>query len=267
MVIDFHMHSFDEKIAQRAIEKLEITSQMKAYTRGTTKEILDNMQTWGVDKGVILPVATKPTQQTVINNWAVEQMLSSDGRLYAFGSVHPDAEDVLSELERIKILGLKGVKIHHDYMNFCADDESYYFIFEKCAELKLPVLFHGGFDPLSPDLIHCTPKGAAKVFRAVPDLTLIVAHLGGMNMWDEVEEQLCGLKGNLYLDTAVIAGEISEEQLRRIIGKHGADRILFASDCPWHAPYMELEMIRKLNLPKEDEENILYKNALKILGN
>lgn len=265
MLIDFHMHAFDNKIAQRAIEKLENTAQMKAYTRGTVEEILDNMDSWGVDKGILLPIATKPSQQTIINDWSKTQQDSCEGRLYCFGSVHPDAEDVLEELSRIKSLGLHGIKFHHDYQGFFADDERYYFIFEECARLGLPVLFHGGFDPLSPDVIHCVPKACAKLFRAVKGLKLVVAHMGGMNLWDEVEEHLCGLDGELYFDTAVVCDAISSEQLRRIISKHGADRILFASDCPWHIPPMEYKMIKELRLSSDDEEKICYKNALRIL--
>lgn len=48
-------------------------------------------------------IATKPTQQTVVNNWAAS---IDDPTIYGFGSVHPDAPDALDELQRIKELGL-----------------------------------------------------------------------------------------------------------------------------------------------------------------
>ena len=66
-------------------------------------------------KHLILPVATKPSQQTNINNWAAE-IQGED--TYCCGSVHPDAEDVLDEIERIKSLGLCGVKLHPEYQLF-----------------------------------------------------------------------------------------------------------------------------------------------------
>lgn len=97
------------------MSKLTATSGMKPYTDGTVNGLLEIMNNSGVDKSVVLPIATKPSQQKIVNSWAKEIM--SD-KIYAFGSVHPDAEDALEELDRIKESGLYGVKLHPDYQNF-----------------------------------------------------------------------------------------------------------------------------------------------------
>ena len=137
-------------------------------------------------------------------------------------------------------------------------------IYEKCAELKLPVIFHAGFDVLSPDCIHCTPQMSAEVLGKFPDLTVILAHLGGNELWDDVEKYLVGK--NVYFDTAFIDGHISDEQLLRIIRSHGADKILLASDCPWHTPALEIRFVESLDLSEEEKELIYYKNAGRLLG-
>lgn len=266
MYIDFHTHAFVDAIAERAVDKLEkivieAGFSERAQTRGTVAQLLERMDEWGMDRAVVLPVATKPAQQTSINSWAAEIM--SD-RLYCFGTVHPAAEDVMEELERIKSLGLRGVKLHPDYQDFFADEERMFPIYEKCAELGLPVIFHAGFDVLSPDCIHCTPQMSARVLERVPSLTVILAHLGGNELWDDVEKYLVGK--NVYLDTAFIDGHISDEQLLRIIRSHGAEKILFASDCPWHPSSAEAEMLKRLPLTDEEMKLICCKNALRILG-
>ena len=99
MIIDFHTHAFSEKIVEKAMSKLTATSGMKPYTDGTVNGLLEIMNNSGVDKSVVLPIATKPSQQRIVNSWAKEIM--SD-KIYAFGSVHPDAEDALEELDIIK---------------------------------------------------------------------------------------------------------------------------------------------------------------------
>ena len=53
----------------------------------------------GVAISVVQSIATNPGQQTKVNNFAIE--MNRDERIVAFGSVHPDAPDVLEELERI----------------------------------------------------------------------------------------------------------------------------------------------------------------------
>lgn len=268
MYIDFHTHAFADPIAERAITKLEDIIMKSGYpdpqpavTRGTVAELLACLDEWEVDKAVILPIATKPSQQASINNWAKSIMSE---RLYCFGTVHPDAEDALEELERIKALGLRGVKLHPDYQGFFADEERVFPIYRKCAELGLPVIFHAGRDALSMDCIHCTPQMSARVLDAVPEMTLILAHLGGNDCWDDVEKYLVGR--NVYFDTAFIDGHISDEQAERIIKNHGSDRILFASDCPWHPSTAEIGLINRIDLTEEQRESIFSRNALRLLG-
>lgn len=269
MCIDFHAHAFTDTLAPRAIEKLDevlresgcAENYTPPATNGTAGDLLREMDDAGVQCSVILPIATKPSQQQTINNWAGSIM--SD-RLICFGTIHPDADDALEELVRIKKLGLKGVKLHPDEQFFVADEEKMFPVYEKCAELGLPVTLHAGFDASSPTKANCTPAMGANIIERVPDLTLIMAHLGGYGMWDDTEKYLAGK--NVYLDTAYIAGNISEEKAMRIIKKHGADRILFASDCPWHSPKEEMAFINSLDLTREERNMIFVKNAERILG-
>lgn len=268
MYIDFHTHAFADAIAERAVAKLENTIMTSGYpkpvppvTRGTVGELLQKLDEWGVDKGVLLPIATKPSQQRTINDWAASVQCD---KLYCFGTVHPDAEDALTELERVKSLGLRGIKLHPDYQGFFADEERIFPIYRKCAELGLPVILHAGLDALSMDCIHCTPQMSARVLDAVPEMTLILAHFGGNELWDDVEKYLVGR--NVYFDTAFIDGSISDEQALRIIKAHGADKILLASDCPWHPSSAEIGLINRLDLSDTEREMICSGNALKLLG-
>ena len=86
-----------------------------------------------------------------------------------------------------------------------------------------------------------------------------------MYRWDGVERLLAGKSGGIYFDVGFTAGEIGEKQLLRIIKKHGADRILLGSDCPWDDPENEINMIRRLPLSEEEKDMIFYKNALRLL--
>ncbi len=265
MYIDFHVHAFADKIAERAISQLVNNSAdfgLSPSTDGTVSDLRKMLTEKNISHAVLLPIATKPTQQRTINDWALSV---KDDFFYPFGTVHPLAEDRLEELERIKESGLYGIKFHPDYQNFFVDDNNMIPVYRRCAQLGLPVLIHAGVDPLSPELVHCTPQAAARVFEAVPEMTLILAHGGGMLLWDDVEKYLAGIKGNLFFDVSVIADYISHEQLSRIVKKHGADRILFGSDSPWSDPLKEINMIDKLELTDEEKDMIFYKNAMKLL--
>lgn len=260
-IIDFHVHTFADRIADRAISSLAENSGYPHYTDGTNADTIKKFKIWGTTHGVVLPIATKATQQRTINDWAAG---INEDHLIPFGSVYPFADNSLDELSYISSLGLKGIKLHPDYQDFFLDDERLLPLFKKCAELGLIVVLHMGFDCYSPDVRHATPTAAAKLIDNVPNLKLVLAHLGGFLHWDEVENTLVGKE--VYLDTAFIYDNISPKQATRIIVNHGADKILLASDCPWHRTIDELNLIMSLPISMEDKEKICYKNAEKLLN-
>ncbi len=255
--IDFHTHAFADKIAEKAIEKLVSVSHYEPYTNGTVSDLKKVLDEDGINKAVYLPIATKPSQQGIINDLSAQLNTES---FICFGSVHPDAEDALDELERIKLLGLKGVKLHPDYQGFMVDDEKLFPIYSKCAELGLIVVLHAGFDPLSPDLIHCPPKSSAKIAKLFPDLKIVLAHLGGMNCFEDVLEYVAGIE-NVWLDTAFLYNHIDNELLTKIIKKHGAQRILLASDMPWQRTIDAVNQINSLELSDEEKKFIFHRSA------
>lgn len=260
---DFHTHAFADSIAERAMSSLSDSSDMIPKTDGTLSGLRKLMAEKGIESAMILPIATKPSQQTTINNWAAEVM--GDG-IYCCGTVHPDAEDAVSEVERIKSLGLYGVKFHSEYQCFRPDDEKMFPIYQKISELGLIAVFHGGWDPYTKDEILATPQSFANICRTFPDMKVSAAHLGGMKLWDDVINHLAGKFENLYLDTGIVSPYIDDETLLEIIRKQGADKVLFASDCPWDDPENEIEKINRLPLTTEERELIFYRNAERLLG-
>lgn len=267
MLIDFHVHAFADEIAQKAVVALNGNSGFTCHTDGTVDSARRLLAEEGVDYGVILPIATKPTQQRKINDWASGIGSGSSAEsagIIPFGTVHPDAPDVEEELHRIKSLGLKGIKLHPDYQNTFLFDDKMRVIYRSCAELGLITVFHMGHDPVSPYVRHAMPCHLAEVNDAFPDLKAVGAHLGGMYAWEEVARYLCGRR-NIWLDTSFLAGYISPELMTHIIKKHTAERILFASDCPWHTPKQERGFIETLPLTEREKELIYQKNASDLL--
>ncbi|MCD8095493.1 MAG: amidohydrolase family protein [Ruminococcus sp.] len=263
MIIDFHTHAFNPKIAQRAMETLTQKSGLEPYTDGTLNSLVNRMDEWGVNVSVMLSIATKPTQQTVINDWAA-QVDKSNERIIAFGSVHPNAADCLDEVLRIKRLGLHGIKLHPDFQGFMADDPSLDELYDLLEQIGLPLILHSGFDFSSPNLLHCTPFRAANLIKKHPKLKAIFAHLGANYCWEEVLELLAGADGEVYFDTAYTL-DCPDELMAEIIRRHGADRILLGSDCPWESTQKIIEKLLRLDLTDDELEKILGKNAEQLL--
>lgn len=263
MLIDFHTHAYHPKIANTAVKNLAFAAgNITPMTDGTVEGLRRHtLEECGADMAVILHIATNPAQMQKTNDFAAA--VSGDG-IVCFGSVHPDAPDALEELSRIKELGLPGVKFHPDYQHFYVDEPRMFPIYERIAELGLMTTFHSGVDIEFFDPVHCTPERLSKALPYFQGATVIAAHMGGFEMYNDVEKYLVGK--NVYFDTAVCGGILPRGQAKRIIEAHGADRVLFGSDMPWSSTKTQAKYIDCIEISDEDKEKIKYRNALRLLG-
>ena len=267
MVIDFHTHIFPEKIAARTIEKLEHIASVKAFTDGREESLLRSMEKAGVDVSIVLPVVTRPEQFDSINQFAAELNEKYRGqrrRLLSFGGLHPHTKDYRSRLRAVKELGLPGIKLHPDYQDTYMDDIRYMRILDYASELGLISVVHAGVDIGYPNHVRCTPERIRRVLDEVSPQKLVLAHYGSFSLWEEVEELLAG--ADVYLDTAYTFGFIEDEVFLRILKKHGAHKILFATDSPWSGQTESLSHLEKLPLRQGELEQILGRNAEKLLN-
>lgn len=264
MIIDFHTHAFPDKLAPKALPVLAARVGYAPYGSGTVSDLIQKMDRDGIDKSVVCNIATNPKQQSNVNNFAIEAMEAHRDRLICLGSVHPDSDCIAEELARLKSAGIPGIKIHPDYMETAIDSPKFDPIFDLCTELGLFIITHAGFDVCSPHMVHANPDRILHRLRRNPEIRLICAHFGGNMMWDEVEKKLCGQ--NLWIDTSMgVLEGLSKDQAKRIITRHGTDKVLFGTDFPWCDGKTNLEYIRSFGLSREDEEKILFQNAASLL--
>jgi predicted TIM-barrel fold metal-dependent hydrolase len=261
MIIDFHTHAFPEKIAEKAMTNLSFASGgLIPQTNGTIASLKDLMKKDGVDKSVALAIATNEKQQTAVNDFIAS---CECDEIISFGSVFPFAENALEELERIKAIGLKGIKLHPEYQQFFVDDEKMKPLYKKISDLELIVLFHAGEDIGYPAPSHATPERLRKAAKWI-DSPMVCAHWGSAGLGEEVIKYLCDI--TVYFDTAFGYGTMPKDRALRILDKKGVDKMLFGSDCPWHAPSWEISMIETLGLSESEKEKIYHKNAEMLLN-
>lgn len=266
MIVDFHTHIFPEKIAAKTIAKLENLASVKAFTDGREESLVASMQKAGVDVSVVLPVVTRPEQFHTVNEFAVqlnEKYQGKKHRLLSFGGIHPDALDYRRELRTIRDLGLQGIKLHPDYQDTFFDDIKYMRILDYASELGLISVVHAGIDIGFPDNVRCTQESIQRVIDEVAPEKLVLAHYGGFGQWEEVCDIIAG--ENVYIDTAYIFGFIRDEMFLNILDKHGADKILFATDSPWSGQKESLDYLQGLPVRQDELDKILSGNACKLL--
>ena len=268
MIIDFHTHIFPEKIAKSTLDALSAKSSNVPFTDGTEYGLINELKSANADIAVTLPVLTKPTQFESVARFSMmvnENNKNNMPKLIAFAGMHPDCEDIKGKIAFLKDSGFLGIKIHPDYQGTFIDDERYITILKHAKDNDLIVVTHSGIDDGYTGLpVRCTPERVLKVIEKVGHSKLVLAHFGAHKLWDEVLDKLCGK--DVYFDTADTLNEIDPEIFKKIVEKHGEDKILFATDSPWRGMKEDLAFLRSFNLGERVEQKILYKNALKLLN-
>lgn len=267
MLIDFHVHIFPDKIAERTLAMLQnnmrsvLGVNQELSFGGTLSALKAAMEEKGVDLSVIMPIATKVTQYKTINDYAEE---ITDGKtIISFASLHPYQDDVNDRLLDIVSRGFKGIKLHPDYQGVFADDEKFISLVKRATELGLYVTIHAGEDGGIRSPYRGTVEHLIPMLKKVDSSRIILAHMGAFREWDAVESEI--LKYPVYIDTSVVSKFINIEQYRRIIDKRGADRVLFGSDSPWEDSRDTLAFLKASGISDEEFELITHKNAEKIL--
>lgn len=277
MMIDFHTHTFPDKIAAAAIAKMQGDCHSAAFTEGTVTALKTSMRQAGIDWSVVLPVATNPLKVSSINDVSL-QLTEQEGLIY-FGCIHPDADNWYEELGRIAKAGLKGIKIHPVYQGVDIDDIRFLRILNRAGELGLIVVTHAGDDIGFPGVVRCSPAMALNALKQVGDIPLVMAHMGGWRNWEQAADLLA--QTHVYIDTAFSLGRItplddgyytheelallSQEDFCKLVRLFGGKRVLFGTDSPWTDQQQSKEQILALPLSNEEKADILGENARRLL--
>ncbi len=173
-------------------------------------------------------------------------------RLVLYGGIDPRRPDAAAFVARAKDeYGIHGMKIWPPAG--ALPNESYcYRVYERCAELGLPVVVHTGQE-IGPLRSECTrPILVDQPANDFPELTFVLAH-AGMGWWQEAAE-IAWHHPNVNVDIAYWQAKYlrSPEQfcreLRGVMSTAGASRVIFGSDWPAlrqvrrvaHATWVEL---------------------------
>jgi uncharacterized protein len=195
--------------------------------------------------------------------------------LNAWASVDPwKGPKAIDEAEHaINDLGLIGFHFHPICGGFSVGDPEHRPLFEKIAELGVPVLVDVGTTGMG-----AGPRGGmgrhlkmARPFPALddlaadlPELTIIAAHPGWP--WTEEVLMICLHKGNVFWETSGWGPEYFPEALKREIPRRLKDKVMFGSDYPSLSHQRLFEGWSKLGYTDEVLEGVFHRNAERILG-
>jgi uncharacterized protein len=191
-----------------------------------------------------------------------------------FAGVDPlaGAAGVTALGDAIERLGLRGLKVHPSAQGFRPDDPRCFPLWERCAELGVPVLAHcgttawgaGGPGGDGVELDCSRPIYWDSVMARLPRLTLIAAHFGWP--WTDELVAMAMHKPNVYFDLSGWPPRFWPATLLPWLRGRLQDKCLFGSDYPFLAPIRWLDELDALGLPDTVQRKMLLENASRVLG-
>ena len=203
-------------------------------------------------------------------------------KFIGFAHHNPFDRDAVAQLEHaVSELGLRGYKLLAPMIEQPIEDESIWPVWEKCAELDIPVLIHFGIQGSAGGIAwheNISPFKLHNIAKAFPDVTFVIPHFGCA--WERETLQLCWACPNVSVDTSGslqwirwVPGEVTVKYLfRKYYETIGPGRIIFGTDSSWFPRGFTLEYLQDqmrncldLNLPEQDIQMIFAGNAARLL--
>ena len=260
-IIDFHVHIFPDKIAQKAAHAVGRFYDIPMAMDGSLSTAIREMDRAGIKRFVAHSVATTPAQVRSINKFIMESYAKYPDRIIPFAAMHPDAENIPQLVDDIVDAGFKGIKIHPDIQGFKIDDEHVLEMISAIAG-RLPLLIHTGdyrYD-------NSGPKRMNHVMELFPDLIAICAHLGGYSEWENAAASPLPNNPHVFVDSSSSLFAVNPERAAEIIRLYGVDKVMFGSDFPVFCTDTYFPLIDALPFTDEEKEMLYHGTAEKLLG-
>jgi predicted TIM-barrel fold metal-dependent hydrolase len=240
MIIDFHCHA----------GKGDGMSG-PPFTVAPLDTYLRRARAAGIGRTVVVPCFH--SDYAVANRELARIVAAHPRRLIGFAFVHAtrDAGRIGEMLATaVRRYGFRGVKVHG------ADALPTREVCDAARAHRIPILLD--------------VTGRSHVLHMLapqyPDVPFVVAHMG--SFWDDwrAQQQMVDILArypNVYSDTS---GVRRFDYLVEAVRRAGPGKLLFGTDGPWLHPGLELQKIRLLRLPADQEARILGGNACRLMG-
>ena len=211
--------------------------------------------------GDVLRYGDEPTAEQIveINDDTIADVKKCGGMADGFCFMHPGLEPdfIRAEVARCLKAGLKGVKLE---ISLCCQSPLMKTLMEELEKYDVPLLHHCWFKTVNKYEKESDPIDISILAKRFPKVKIVMAHLCG-----------CGYRGvefiadcpNVYVDTS--GGQPENGFLQYAVKRIGADRLIYGSDAPCRDFGCQIHKVLDGGLSGEEQEKILYKNAMELL--
>lgn len=228
--------------------------------------LFEEMDAAGITKGAV--VGRNTSTLGVISNTDVADIAAQyPDRFVPVGSIDPThRKTAMRMIEEVQRLGLKAINIEPGVCSppLHVDDRRLYPIYAYCEDQHIPlILMTGG--AAGPDISYTAPDHIDRVLGDFPELIVVASH----GNWPWVQEiiHVAFRRHNLYLSPDMyLFGLPGTDDYVTAANGFLAERFLFATAYPFCPLKDYMDRFRALPIRDAAMEQILYKNAARVLG-
>lgn len=234
-IIDFHTHAGSK------------TGDIPLDLEGLKKIMVKT----GVTMSVVFPSGKELIDDSISNSYT--------NVLGIIPFMRFDPKEILPEVfDRMvnKYIGIKGFKFHPRQQNFDPLDKDYEQIFKIIEKSGKPVVIHSRKE----NNPNTDPDRIIDICAMYPNTNFVFGHFA--NDSNVFFDKMLSYK-NAFVETSIVS---SPKIIEFRVNKYGSERILFGSDTPYSDQQIELMKIKRMQVSKKHKDNILFKNAERLLG-
>jgi predicted TIM-barrel fold metal-dependent hydrolase len=259
-ILAHHAHVFPESVRAEA----------------TIERLLRLLDACDIEQAVCFaPFAEQTAPQTIHHNRWLAKELHGRERLYGFGTIDFDRDDLDDQVREIVDLGLKGIKLHPNTQRFDVLAPAAMKVYAAAERHDLFCTFHSGVHHYR--LAHYNVLKFDEVAWQFPNLRFSLEHVGGYHFFAEA---LAVIFNNIPFPPTpqrpprVFAGLVSvftpdqlrfwymnDERMRELFAQVGARQVIFGLDFPYN-----LEANTKHALQRIDDLELSEPDKALVLG-
>ncbi|MEZ5276288.1 MAG: amidohydrolase family protein [Opitutaceae bacterium] len=293
LIVDCHVHLYPVEIAgdpagwssahaESHWSRLVLPSDGKQTLQGwaDVDGLLREMDRSGIDRGILQGWYWQ-NQETceILNRFYADCLRRYPDRLSAFATVQPaSGKRALDAIRRSRDQGFLGLgELCPPVQGGFLRDADWRAAMELAASEGLVVLFHVDeqVGRPHPGRVSTPLSDFQWVLEELPDLRVILAHLGGGMVFHRMNRAMRPVMDRLWFDTAAAPLIYDPSVYAAAVACGVGDRLLFGSDYPLitfprrsREPdlVLALEEIRGTRLTEEEKRRILGGNAAALFG-
>ncbi len=232
-----------------------------------------------VDTTIVHGFKAHYLEADIPNDLIASYVSRNPGRLIGFAGIDPSSpKEAGAELRRAHDeLSMPGVTVAPAAQDFHPSNSRAMLVYAEAAELGMPILFHTGvYLTSATKLEYARPILLDEVARELPDLKIIIAHLG--HPWVSETVVLLAKHKNVFAETSRLLNQPWQAYHALVTAsQYGVmDKLLFGSGFPGTAASYCIEALYSINhlchgtnlptIPREQLRGIVERDTLSLLG-